>query len=719
MNFLNFDVSNQDQNNVAQSTFEKFDDVLAFVSQEGLENVGLNRFEPDWENIPLIIPQSVLMLEKNIQKVKSWCLSTEKQINYLLSGIMMKEIEESVKSHKLQNEEFSVKVEKKIETIFQEISDIHKNEKEIKLRDDSEKVEEVFFDKYFHQDNEPLPAFQEHKYLKPILDGINKAEDYEIPRRYSLNNLHYIIFKMMNQSKLQKKVAKLDVDVKEVEMKLEKKIKEKYEELSLKCHEIDHRLTNENKVLKADSDKKAKDLLEYVNDEILPRIAEEEKAIRTSLQMLEELKIETNRNSAFRERAEQNFEELFRTSDKFFSLYEKKIAFYDANFDDVKHKTEEKLANFTNIINEKFAFLRKETSVLTEHIKVDLTNYFVEANKKNLEAAEKLIAVNTRHIQTVEFENKRAIENFKIDINFFNSENQKIHEIADEKLETFIKKFEVYCKTKIEPAFNSEAKVHALESKFEEQEQFFSYATLFTKDVLKKLIYAIQKHNLGAHKWVDEKRVKLKKDASPKIYVTETQDVHNTTQNDTISNDETPSVKISTLQDWRQKTHTSFGSRRASDKFNILSLKPDLDHSFARESPDGLPNLIKPQKRRNSTEMEERDVVLDPNEEAINKQEQNEFDKMFHKRLEALREALVNERAISQKFNKVAANDAVSQVKTVPDTIPRNSVLAFYKDIDMVKITKSGAKRKHSEVPQKLNKTFTEFNDQHLLKDTN
>jgi len=162
----------------------------------------------------------------------------------------------------------------------------------------------------------------------------------------------------------------MDVDVKEVEMKLEKKIKEKYEELSLKCHEIDNRLTNENKVLKADSDKKAKDLLEYVNDEILPRIAEEEKAIRTALQLIEELKIETNKNSVFRERAEQNFEELFRMSDKFFSLYEKKIAFYDANFDDMKYKTEEKLANFTNIINDKFTFLRKETSVLTEHIKV-------------------------------------------------------------------------------------------------------------------------------------------------------------------------------------------------------------------------------------------------------------------------------------------------------------------------------------------------------------
>lgn len=236
----------------------------------------------------------------------------------------------------------------------------------------------------------------------------------------------------------------------------------------------------------------------------------------------------------------------------------------------------------------------------------------------------------------------------------------------------------MYCKTRIEPAFNNEAKVHALESKFEEQEQFFSYATLFTKDVLKKLIYAIQKHNLGSNKWVEEKekRVKLKRlsDGSPKIYVTESQDVNVTQQNETISNDETPSMKLSTLQDWRRKTQTSFGSRKPSDKFNILSIRPDIDNSFGRESPDGLPSLIKPHKRRDSVEMEERDVVLTTkNGETTpnNKQEQNEFDKMFHKRLEALREALVNERTISQKFNKVAAHDAVSQVKTVPDTIPK------------------------------------------------
>jgi len=49
-----------------------------------------------------------------------------------------------------------------------------------------------------------------------------------------------------------------------------------------------------------------------------------------------------------------------------------------------------------------------------------------------------LIAVNARHIQTVEFENKRAIENFKIDISVFNSDNMKKHEDADDKLETFI-----------------------------------------------------------------------------------------------------------------------------------------------------------------------------------------------------------------------------------------------------------------------------------------
>jgi len=309
-------------------------------------------------------------LEKNIQKVKSWCSSAEKQINYLLSGIMMKEIEDNVKNHKIQNDEFSAKVENDLGKLFQEISDIHQNEREIKQRDDSEKVEEVFFDKYFHQDNEPLPAFQELKYLKPILDGVNKPEDYEIPRRYSLNNLHYIIFKLMNQSKMQKKVAKLDNDLKEVEMKLEKKITEKYEELSLKCHEIDHRLTNENKILKAESDKQAKDLLEYVNGEILPRIAEEEKAIRTTIQLLEDLKVETNRNSAFRDRAEQNFEELYQKNEKFWSFYEKKIAFYDANFDDMKYKTEEKLASFTNVINDKFTTLRKETAILTEHIKV-------------------------------------------------------------------------------------------------------------------------------------------------------------------------------------------------------------------------------------------------------------------------------------------------------------------------------------------------------------
>ena len=364
MNSINADNMNQAQK------CDKFDEVLAFVSKESLDNVLLNRFEPDWENIPLIIPQSVLMLEKNIQKVKTWCSSAEKQINYLLSGVMTRELEESVKNNKLHSDAFNAKAQDSLDKIFKEISGIHDNERVMKLRDDSEKVEEVFFDKYFHPDNEPLPVFQEHKYLKPILDENNKPEDYEIPRRFSLNSLHYIIFKMINQSKLQKKVAKLDVDVKEMEQKLDKKITEKYEELSLKCYEIDSRLTNENKILKNESEKRAKDLLEYVNNEILPRIADQEKAIRTTIQLIEELKVDVSRNAAFRDKAEQNFAELFQRNEKFFSLYEEKIAFYDANFDDMRFKTEEKLAKFTDVINEKFSILRGETSLLTEQIKV-------------------------------------------------------------------------------------------------------------------------------------------------------------------------------------------------------------------------------------------------------------------------------------------------------------------------------------------------------------
>jgi len=245
----------------------------------------------------------------------------------------------------------------------------------------------------------------------------------------------------------------------------------------------------------------------------------------------------------------------------------------------------------------------------------------------------------------------------------------------ESNLSLSVEKFEIYCKTKIEPAFNSEAKVHALESKFEEQEQFFSYVNLFTKDIMKKLIYAIQKHNLGTHKWLEENKVQQKRlsdgSRSPQIYVTEA--AQETTQNDAISNDDTPSMKYSTMQNWRRKTQTSFGSRKASGKFNLMSMKVDDENSFGRDSPEALPSLIKPGKRKGSAEIDEQNN----NNNSIEKTEQPQqpvFDKMLHKRLEALREALVNEKAISQKFNKAAEKEALThhqQVKTVPDSIPK------------------------------------------------
>ena len=85
----------------------------------------------------------------------------------------------------------------------------------------------------------------------------------------------------------------------------------------------------------------------------------------------------------------------------------------------------------------------------------------------------------TKDLFALDFETKRVLENFRFEINKSGNEVTNKCQALDMKLDNFISnypgytfyfilidRFEVYAKTKIEPAFNNEAKVHALESRF-------------------------------------------------------------------------------------------------------------------------------------------------------------------------------------------------------------------------------------------------------------
>jgi len=358
------------------ATFElanDFEELLNYLTKENLEKENLSHNERAWENIPLIIPQSILLLEKNVKSVQSWCKYAGDQISIVFSGSLTQDLKTELKNHKIWSNEFKENVDGQFEHIMNRIYSINEIERNRHLREEKEKVEEIYFDKFFEAEKEPLREPREHKFLKMLLEK-NSQSEYEEPRRYNLKQLYYIISRLLNQSQLNSKVKDLEDELKCVEERLEEKMKKQYDELNIKCSLLDSKIMDEKMNLKNELDKKDNEIVAYIKDQLIPRIAEDEKVIQSSVKEIGELRLETENLNKFKGIANQKFDQIMKQNDDFHEAFEKKINFYDDNFDFMKHKTEERLQEFLKIIDTKFTKLKQQSDEQVEMIKV---NFYV------------------------------------------------------------------------------------------------------------------------------------------------------------------------------------------------------------------------------------------------------------------------------------------------------------------------------------------------------
>jgi len=346
-----------------------FEGLLAYITKENLEKQNLSHSEVAWENIPLIIPQSILVLEKNLKKIQSWCSYATEQINIVFSGTLTQDLKSDLKNQKELGEEFRENVKEQFENIRHQIYSINEIERNRNVREEQEKVEEIFFDKFFEAEKEPIREPRENKFMKMLLEK-NTQDDYEEPRRYNLKQLHYIICRLLNQSQLNSKVKELEDELKNAEERLEEKMRNQYEELNAKCSMLDTKIMNEKMSLKKELDRKDNEILAYINNQLIPRIVEDENVINTSVNDIRELRSETEGLNRFKGLANQKFDQIMKQNDDFHEAFEKKINFYDDNFDYLKFKTEERLNEFLKVIDTKFMKLRQQSDEQVEMIKV-------------------------------------------------------------------------------------------------------------------------------------------------------------------------------------------------------------------------------------------------------------------------------------------------------------------------------------------------------------
>ncbi len=229
---------------------------------------------------------------------------------------------------------------------------------------------------------------------------------------------------------------------------------------------------------------------------------------------------------------------------------------------------------------------------------------------------------------------------------------------------------------KIEPVTNNEARIHGIESKVQviekkkssfsysvkEQEEFFSYGMLFLKNTLKKLIYAIQKHNLKNDKITVEEELKEKRhteqdygyDKPPKSSVRGVLEL-------LTEGNESPRLKKMILQNLNRNNLTALNHRRGTERINFPSIQREgiLTPSSQQGAID-ISNSVRSHQRNQSLEGEKLNSVRKEVRKCVPNME---VDFSLHQRLEVLRKLLVEETRISQNYSEMAADQQRASVQ--------------------------------------------------------
>lgn len=192
---------------------------------------------------------------------------------------------------------------------------------------------------------------------------------------------------------------------------------------------------------------------------------------------------------------------------------------------------------------------------------------------------------------------------------------------------------------------------------------------------MKKLIYAIQKHNIGNIKIAEEEEgIKDRRTTEPGCsFLVDVKENHY----DPLSGEDSPKLKQSFYQGWGRRNNTSVGAKRGQEKISFPSIQVEGNSTTSsKQGFDLFPNSTKLQKRKQSFDAEK----FHPSkkkEEGNSKQQQGDFDNILHKRLETLRKALIEETRISQNYNSLIAKDASNQSKTTEEqeAIPKVRII--------------------------------------------
>jgi len=93
----------------------EFNELLKVEVKTPWEILQAGNDEKEWENIPFIIPKSVVLLEKRLTKVQGWAKTRDADIETLLRGEFMEQIRLEMKGDKAKEVAYREKVDSRFD----------------------------------------------------------------------------------------------------------------------------------------------------------------------------------------------------------------------------------------------------------------------------------------------------------------------------------------------------------------------------------------------------------------------------------------------------------------------------------------------------------------------------------------------------------------------------------------------------------------------------
>jgi len=187
---------------------------------------------------------------------------------------------------------------------------------------------EEFFDQFTSHMERYLEKYEASEYHVDI-DEKAKPE-FEKLRKFSFRQLRHFFFRFLNRSDLNSHVNYIDLQI--------KKIEDRLDDLSAKDKEIEKKIMTEKNELKESLLPKFEDVYHHLDTSIVPRLTDFEEMLSNILQNIDEMKVESEENKAFRENLIHKVDDVTKRTHQFTNSFEGKLT-----------KMNVKLQYFTNL----------------------------------------------------------------------------------------------------------------------------------------------------------------------------------------------------------------------------------------------------------------------------------------------------------------------------------------------------------------------------------